>query len=109
MRPTKVLMQRTINTGNYENVRLGVELELDEGETAAAALERARAFIDQQARQYDPNVRAELEQWREKSKRMTAVLHDPDSYSLREQQSAHNWLETHPRPVDPDEATEPIL
>lgn len=109
MRPTKVMFQRTVNTGNYENVRLAVEVQIDEGEGAAVAMNAARRFIEREARKHDPNAVDELRQWEAKAARSRTILHDPDSYSPREQRTAHDWLENNPRPADPAEDTETIL
>lgn len=46
MRATKVLYERVHNLGNYENERIGIEIQLDEGEKADEALRLARVFVN---------------------------------------------------------------
>jgi hypothetical protein len=46
MRATKILYERVHNLGNYENERVGIEIELDEGEKADEALRLARIFVN---------------------------------------------------------------
>jgi hypothetical protein len=40
------LYERVHNLGNYENERVGIEIELDEGEKADEALRLARIFVN---------------------------------------------------------------
>lgn len=50
MRATKVLYERVHNLGNYENERIGIEIQLDEGEKADEALRLARVFVNRSLR-----------------------------------------------------------
>lgn len=47
MRATKVHYERVVNLGDYNNVKIGVELELDAGETAQQAYAGAKQFVEQ--------------------------------------------------------------
>ena len=46
MRAKTVKYERVKNLGNYETERVGVEVELVEGEKAFEAVHRARQFVD---------------------------------------------------------------
>lgn len=109
MRPTKVSFGRTVNLGNYENVRLLVEVEIDQGENAAAAMDVARRFIEQEARKHDPNIRDELRQWQQMTQRYRTVVANPMDYAPRELQQAEAWLDANPTAPGVDDGADPIL
>ena len=46
MKATKVKYEKTFNLGNYSNEVIGVEIELADGETAKAAIEKAREYVN---------------------------------------------------------------
>ena len=46
MEATKIYYEKCFNLGNYENEKMGVEVELEQGEEAADALCRARGLIN---------------------------------------------------------------
>lgn len=46
MKATKIKYQRTFDLGNYQNEVIGIELELDEGETAKDAIFAAIHYIN---------------------------------------------------------------
>jgi hypothetical protein len=46
MRVTQVQYSRLKNLGDYDHEKIGVEVEISEGETAAEALTRAKRFVD---------------------------------------------------------------
>lgn len=46
MKITKLYYQRTINTGAYENIKLGVEADINEGEPAMQAMDSLKQFVD---------------------------------------------------------------
>ena len=46
MRATKITYERVHNLGNYENERVGIEIQIDEGEKADEALRLARIFVN---------------------------------------------------------------
>lgn len=45
MKPTKISYQQVRNTGNYENIRIEVEVEINEGETVADAVAFAKEQV----------------------------------------------------------------
>lgn len=109
MRPTKVTMLRTINTGNYENVRLAVEVEIAEGETATAAMAIARRFLDVEARKHQPEAAGALERWQELHAKHLGIVRTADEQPPRLVRQAQRWLDVNPEPpVDPSE-DQPIL
>ncbi len=86
MRPVKIFYQRLIATGNYEHERIGIEIELDEGDTAADALDRAKQFIDCQNtanKKYDAD----------KMQRLTLVVNNPDDYTGAQVKEAQRELD----------------
>jgi hypothetical protein len=38
--------ERLVNLGNYENEKLGIDVEIEPGETVEEAIQRARAVVD---------------------------------------------------------------
>jgi hypothetical protein len=46
VRATTVTYERVHNLGNFENERVGIEIQLDEGEKADEALRLARVFVN---------------------------------------------------------------
>jgi hypothetical protein len=62
MRATKITYERVHNLGNFENERVGIEIELDEGEKADEALRLARIFVNRGLHPVmDENDQTELE------------------------------------------------
>lgn len=47
MRVTKLSYGQTIDLGNFENEKIHLEVEINEGESPKVALDKARAFINQ--------------------------------------------------------------
>lgn len=93
MRPVKIFYQRLIATGNYEHERIGIEIELDEGDTATDALNRAKQFIDSQNtanKQCDVN----------KMQRLTLVVNNPDDYTGTQVKEAQRELDEMSQPYD---------
>lgn len=45
MKAKTIKYERVINLGNYESERIGIEIELEGGERAAAALDLAKKFV----------------------------------------------------------------
>lgn len=48
MRATTVRYERVHNLGNYENEKIAIEIQLEEGEKANDALRLARIFVNRQ-------------------------------------------------------------
>lgn len=46
MKATKITYSRLFNMGDYNNEKIEVEVQLEEGESAAEGLKRAKAFVD---------------------------------------------------------------
>lgn len=46
MKALKVSYSRLISKGNYENAKIEIELEVEEGEKAADVFENAKAFVE---------------------------------------------------------------
>ena len=49
MRITKVAFERCVNTGEYNNYRIGAEVEVAEGESGKDALVKLIQFVDNAA------------------------------------------------------------
>ena len=50
MRATLIHYERVRNLGNYENERIGIDIQLEEGEKAEEALRLARLFVNRHMR-----------------------------------------------------------
>lgn len=46
MKATKVIYSRLISKGNYENAKIEIELQVEEGEKASDVLKAAKAFVE---------------------------------------------------------------
>ena len=46
MKATKIKYEKTFNLGNFSNEVIGVEIELEEGETAKQAIESAKDYVN---------------------------------------------------------------
>ena len=46
MKAVKVTYSRLISKGNYENAKIEIELEVEEGEKASEVFEAAKAFVE---------------------------------------------------------------
>lgn len=46
MKPTRIYYEKCFNLGNYENEKIGIEIQLEEGEKAADAINKARETIE---------------------------------------------------------------
>lgn len=46
MKATKITYSRLISKGNYENAKIEIELEIEEGEKASEVFEKAKAFVE---------------------------------------------------------------
>ena len=45
MKANRIVYSRLISKGNYENAKIEIELEVEEGEKAADVFEAAKAFV----------------------------------------------------------------
>lgn len=71
MKATKVNYEKTFNLGNYQNEVIGIEIEIEENETAQQAFEMAKRFVEYM--HYDKR-KEELENARE-------IVRNPDCNS----------------------------
>jgi hypothetical protein len=46
MKTSKVIYQKVFSLGNYENEKIGVELEVDAGDDVNKVIQRARQFVE---------------------------------------------------------------
>lgn len=49
MKATKVCYSRLVSKPNFENVKIGIDIEVGEGESAAAAYTLAKDWVDRRA------------------------------------------------------------
>ena len=62
MRATLIRYERVHNLGNFENERIGIEIQLEEGEKADEAIRLAKIFVNRQLHAAMPETEAsELE------------------------------------------------
>ena len=76
MKATKVNYEKTFNLGNYQNEVIGIEIEIEENETAQQAFEMAKRFVEYmyvEYKHYDKR-KEELENARE-------IVRNPDCNS----------------------------
>ena len=46
MKATKIFYKKLFNLGNYQNEEIGIEVEIEDGESASDAVRRAKTFIN---------------------------------------------------------------
>lgn len=46
MKAKKIIYEKLVNLGNYQHEKIGIEIEIQEGETASDVLAKARLFVD---------------------------------------------------------------
>lgn len=83
MNVTKVTYGKLVSTGNFSNEKLEITVELDEGDTPADALKRARAFVE--AAIGEKPSEFELS-------RARARVDNPDDYPPKEVRAAQELL-----------------
>ena len=72
MKPTKIYYEKCFNLGNYENQKVGIEIQLDETDKASNAVDLAKKFVEQSSGHHNT-----LEQMKyEKCKRIVAEKGD---------------------------------
>ncbi len=91
MKPTKVYYERCINLGNYENEKIGIEIELEDGDTVNAAVDTARKRLALLTRQEEPE-----------RERYQHIVDNPEGYMYAQVAAAKKWLEEHPEPTEDD-------
>lgn len=95
MKPLTVTYAKLNNLGNYENERVEIAVELQDGDTPQAVLDAARQFVTRQFP--DPDRQHALE-------RAQRIVDNPDDYRPRELREAQALLDadaTEDPPPDP--------
>lgn len=46
MKATKIYYEKLFNLGNYENEKIGIEVQLEDGDVAEEALEKAKSAVE---------------------------------------------------------------
>ena len=82
MKCTRIYYEKCFNLGNYQNEKVGVEIELAEGETATQALDAAKDFVERSNPQEGASV-----------KRAKHIVENKHSYSYNEVVSAEALIE----------------
>ena len=84
MKALKVSYSRLISKGNYENAKIEIELEVEEGEKAADVFEAAKAFVEKRIA-----VEKMLDYTIEKAKK---VMDDKRNHTLAQIEEAEEIL-----------------
>lgn len=82
MKATHIEYSKVFNLGNYSNEKIGITLEVEQGDDPQKVLEHARAFVTLNA--------AEV---KEKIAHAQRVLADPDNHTGYEVKGAERYLE----------------
>lgn len=85
MKVTIVRYEKLVNLGNYENQKLGVEVQLEDGETPSEAVQRAKAFVDAHV-----TPKADTNYDIEQARRIVA---NPDDYAPKKVREAQLLLD----------------
>lgn len=93
MKATKVNYEKTFNLGNYQNEVIGIEIEIEKGETAQQAIEMAKKFVEHM---HCNKKKEELEEARR-------IASNPDSYSYTRVMEAKATIERLEGKVDEEE------
>lgn len=56
MRITEITYHRTFNLGNFNSERIGVKVDINEGESASEALETAKQLVEETHKNNYPNL-----------------------------------------------------
>lgn len=83
MRVSVVRYEKLKNLGNYEHERVGVEVELESGETPNDALKRAQAFV---ARALAPKITDSIFQ------NAKTIVANPDDYTPHQLRDAQEHI-----------------
>lgn len=73
MKATKIFYSQCFNTGNYTNQVIGVELEVEEGDTAQDSLTKAKAFVQKN----DPSFAAKEAEYNQAKE----IVRNPSGYT----------------------------
>lgn len=89
MKCTRIYYEKCFNLGNYQNEKVGVEIELAEGETAAAAMKLAQKFVEQSTTKENHNL-----------DRAKQIVAQPDNYSYSDVVKAKEQIASQPKEDD---------
>jgi hypothetical protein len=84
MKATKIYYQKCFNLGNYQNEVIGIELEIDEKETAKIAIENAKKFVQG----FSESNKSVYE-------RCKAIIEKPDLFTVKEYEFSKNFVENY--------------
>lgn len=82
MKATVVRFERLFNRGNFEHEKIAIEIQLEEGDTAKAALEKAKSFVE-------TNSHKGLSQIHHAQ----MIAANPDNFSYKEVTEAKEYIE----------------
>ncbi len=85
MKATRIYVERCFNLGNYENEKVGIELEVEEGEKAADVLAHAKRFLDKN----NPEILRDLMEY----ERAKSIIENPKAYMYVEVEDAKKLVE----------------
>ena len=80
MKATRIYVEKCFNLGNYENEKVGIELEIEEGERAADVLAHAKRFLDKN----NPEILRDLLEY----ERAKSIIANPQAYMYVEVEDA---------------------
>lgn len=89
MKATSIVYQKVYALGNFQNEKIGIEIELSEEDTATDALEKAKAWCD---KMHDGN-KADNPQ-RQEQIRLQNIVNNPDDFTGKEVKEAKAKLAT---------------
>lgn len=81
MKPTRIYYEKCFNIGNFENEKIGMEIELEAGEKATDAINKARETVSRI--QNEGKTREALNE----------IVNNPDRYTHTKFESAKKQLE----------------
>ncbi len=97
----KVTFEQNKNLGNYQSARYGVEVLVAEGESPAAAMDRAKAFVQHYLNGNIKPVDPDADK-RAQAKKIVAAAENAfadEAINFDEVEAARQWLAEHPEPT----------
>jgi len=91
MKCTRIYYEKCFNLGNYQNEKVGVEIELAEGETATQALDASKKFVEKS----NPKSDKKLELNNAKH-----IIEHKDSFSYNDVVKAQSIIDKSPEEDD---------
>ena len=89
MKCTRIYYEKCFNLGNYQNEKIGVEVELAENETAQQALDTAKRFVEKNK----PGSGADFE-------RAKLILENKELYTYKQVTEAQALIDNQPKEDD---------